>query len=226
MMPFEDGQSRARSRRPGRTPMEDMDKRRPDEGGTNWTEEIMDWLKCILTAIVLVFVLNTFIIINARIPSASMENTIMTHDRLIGLRFAYWYSVPRRGDIVLFRYPLDEKTIYIKRVIGESGDHVEIHEGRIYINGSEEPLEEPYLKEEWVSDNDGYVFDVPDRAILVLGDNRNISQDARFWADLAIEEGLADNAEEAERFTYVTDGEVLGRAVWKYWKGFDLLTDN
>lgn len=206
--------------------MEEKDNRNPQETGIDWRAEVLDWLRTLLTALVIVLVLNTFVIINARIPSASMENTIMTGDRLIGFRFSYWLHKPDRGDIILFRYPLDEKTIYIKRVIGLGGEHVEIRDGKIYIDFRDAPLEEPYLMEDWISDNDGYVFDVPEGAYLVLGDNRNISLDARFWADLAIREGLADGPEEASAYTYVTDRQVLGRAVFKYWKGFDLLTDD
>ena len=64
----------------------------------------------------------------------------MTHDRLIGFRFAYWFEEPQRGDIILFEYPVDETQIYIKRVIGLPGETVEIRDGHIYIDGSEKPL--------------------------------------------------------------------------------------
>ena len=131
------------------------------------------------TVIVVVFVLTHFIIINAKVPSGSMENTIMTHDRLIGFRFAYWFDEPQRGDIILFEYPVDEKQTYIKRVIGLPGETVEIRDGHIYIDGSEKPLEEDYLKETWIWENDGYTFEVPEGCYFVLGDNRNDSEDGR-----------------------------------------------
>ena len=66
----------------------------------------------------------------------------MTHDRLIGFRFAYWFDEPQRGDIILFEYPVDEKQTYIKRVLGLHGETVEISDGHIYKEGSEKPLQE------------------------------------------------------------------------------------
>ena len=59
----------------------------------------------------------------------------MTHDRLIGFRFAYWFDEPQRGDIILFEYPVDEKQTYIKRVIGLPGETVQIKKGKPLIPG-------------------------------------------------------------------------------------------
>ena len=92
-------------------------RRLEDEQKRNARKEVFSWVRMFATVIVVVFVLTHFIIINAKVPSGSMENTIMTHDRLIGFRFAYWFDEPQRGDIILFEYPVDEKQIYIKRVI-------------------------------------------------------------------------------------------------------------
>jgi signal peptidase I len=87
-----------------------------------------------------------------------MEDTIMTHDRLIGARFSYWFSEPERGDIVIFHYPVDEKKIYIKRIIGLPGETVRLDDGLIYIDDSEEPLKEGYLKEKWEVLNSDFEF--------------------------------------------------------------------
>ena len=125
-------------------------RRLEDEQKRNARKEVFSWVRMFVTVIVVVFVLTHFIIINAKVPSGSMENTIMTHDRLIGFRFAYWFDEPQRGDIILFEYPVDEKQTYIKRVIGLPGETVEIRDGHIYIDGSEKPLEEDYLKETWI----------------------------------------------------------------------------
>ena len=137
-------------------------RRLEDEQKRNARKEVFSWVRMFAIVIVVVFVLTQFIIINAKIPSGSMENTIMTHDRLIGFRFAYWFEEPQRGDIILFEYPVDETQIYIKRVIGLPGETVEIRDGHIYIDGSEKPLEEDYLKETWIWENDGYTFEVPE----------------------------------------------------------------
>ena len=74
---------------------------------------------------------NFFIIVNATVPSSSMEKTIMTNDRVIGLRLAYNNNDPERGDIVIFKFPDDEDILYIKRIIGMPGETVEIHDSTV-----------------------------------------------------------------------------------------------
>jgi len=162
--------------------------------------EVFSWIFTIALAIALALVIKNFIIINANVPSGSMETTIMTGDRLFGNRLAYKFSDPDRGDIVIFLYPDNEKEKYVKRVIGLPGETVRIKNAKIYINDNPEPLDEPYLHEEWVVDNDGYVFQVPEDAYLVLGDNRNNSWDARCWTN-----------------TYVYKDKLLGQAGLRYY---------
>lgn len=189
--------------------------------------EIFSWIKVIVFAAVIAFVINNYVIVNATVPTGSMENTIMPDNRIIGLRFSYWFSNPERGDIVIFKYPVNETENYIKRIIGLPGETIEIREGKIYIDGSDTPLDEPYLKEEWTTENDGYIFHVPEDCYLMLGDNRNGSSDARFWAEKAM---LAANAkhqsiteEEAEAYSYVKKSKILGKAVARYWPKASLL---
>jgi len=186
-------------------------------------KEVFSWIRMFAIVIIVVFVLTQFIIINAKVPSGSMENTIMTHDRLIGFRFAYWFDEPQRGDIILFDYPVDEKKIYIKRVIGLPGETVEIRDGHVYIDGSDEPLQEDYLKEEWTWENDGYTFTVPEGCYFVLGDNRNDSVDGRLWAGEALKAGVALTPEEAEKYSYVRKDEIKGKAIFKYYSKFAIL---
>ena len=188
-------------------------------------KEVVSWIRMFVIVIAVVFVLTQFVIINVRVPSGSMENTIMTKDRLIGFRFSYWFDEPQRGDIILFSYPVDEKQTYIKRVIGLPGETVEIRDGKIYIDGSSEPLEEDYLKETWTWENDGYTFNVPEGCYFVLGDNRNDSEDGRFWAQIALNEGKASTAEEAEQYSYVKKDEIKGKAIFKCYSKFAILTN-
>ena len=127
----------------------------------------------------------------------------MTGDRMIGLRMAYWFSEPKRGDIVIFKFPDDESQTFVKRVIGEPGDKVVIKDAKIYINDSEEPLDEPYLPEEWevgCGDDVEMEYNVPEDSYFVLGDNRNVSHDARFWTN-----------------TYVKEDKIIAKAIFKYW---------
>ena len=106
-----------------------------------WIREILPY--AVLLGAVLLF--RVFILINATIPTESMENTIMTGTRVMGLKCSYWFSEPERGDIIVFKAPDDPDTPYVKRIIGLPGDTVEIIDGQTYVNG--EALEEDYLAE-------------------------------------------------------------------------------
>ena len=111
--------------------------------------EVLSWVVTLLAAFALAMVLKNYVIINATVPTGSMEHTIEPGDDLFGLRLAYQFSEPKRGDIVIFRFPDDETQKYVKRVIGLPGEKVTIEDAKIYINDSETPLKEDYLKETW-----------------------------------------------------------------------------
>ena len=130
-----------------------MSKENADkEQKRSFKREVFSWIACIVVTILLTeFILN-FVIINANIPSGSMENTIMTNDKLIALRTSYWFNDPKRGDIIIFKYPDDETEWFIKRVIALPGETVLVKDGKVYINGSKKALSEPYIKEEPVED--------------------------------------------------------------------------
>ena len=207
---------------------------------TTLMQEFLSWVEVIVVAVVLALFIDGVIIINATVPSGSMETTIMTGDRVLGTRFSYWGSAaPKRGDIVVFHYPIDDAiysqkgffsrlidnitgkhTKYIKRVIGLPGETVEIREGQVVIDG--EPLEETYINGRWMIENDGYTFHVPEGEYLMLGDYRNDSSDSRYWAKIAILEGLAETKEEAEAFRYVPENKILGKAYICYWPFSDM----
>lgn len=162
--------------------------------------EILSWIVPFVVALLVALALKNYVIINADVPTGSMENTIMPGDRLIGNRLAYLKEGPERGDVVIFHYPDHEEDLYVKRVIGLPGETVDIVDGRIYIDGDTEPLEEPYLKETWTVAAGTYHFEVPEDSYLMLGDNRNDSWDARYWKN-----------------TYVHREKILGKAVVVYW---------
>ena len=124
--------------------IEEVEKSKVEE--FSLIKEIQNWVSIFLMALVIAFFLNTFIIANSRVPSGSMENTIMTGDRLIGSRLSYNFSDPKRGDVIIFRWPDNEKIFFVKRIIGMPGDTVKISDGKIYLNNSTEALEEPYIK--------------------------------------------------------------------------------
>lgn len=196
-----------------------------NEKPTTLTQEIIGWIEVIAAAVIIALFLNNFILVNATVPSGSMENTIQPGDRLFGLRLTYLFTEPKRGDIVVFRYPVDaslgKKTNYIKRIIGLPGETMEIRDAKIYIDGSEEPLDEPYLKEEWVEMNDGITFIIPEDSYVMLGDNRNNSSDSRYWAQRALydyeEAGKEITVEEALSLSFVKKKQILGKAYVRYW---------
>ena len=164
-------------------------------------DEIISWIITIVAAAVISCGVNLLLIVNAIIPSSSMEPTIMVGDRIFGNRLAYIKEEPARGDIVIFEFPDNEKELFIKRVIGLPGDTVEVIDGKVYINGSNEPLVEPYLKETPLGDFGPY--EVPEGCFFMMGDNRNNSADSRYWVN-----------------TYVTKDEIVGKAVFRYYKEF------
>lgn len=180
----------------------DQENHEPPESETTKSSlkaEIISWLQILVTAACIAFVLNTFIIANSRVPSGSMENTIMTNDRVIGSRLSYRFSSPERGDIAIFRFPDDESVYYVKRVIGLPGDTVDIIDGAVYLNGSDTPLEEPYLRQEMEPEEPMH-FEVPEDCYFMMGDNRNYSFDARYWNN-----------------TYVKKEKLVAKVLFRYW---------
>lgn len=142
-------------------------------------DEVISWAKAIVIAFIAALLLNRFVILNANIPSGSMEPTIMTGERVLGWRLSYLFSKPERGDVIIFRYPDDESKEFIKRVIGLPGETVTIQDGKVYINDSDTPLAEEYLQVVPVGSFGPYT--VPEDSYFVLGDNRNNSKDSRYW---------------------------------------------
>ena len=161
-------------------------------------KELFQWLIAILAAVAIALFVDNFLIVNAQIPSGSMENTIMTGDRVVGNRLSYLPKAPARYDIIIFKYPDDESQLFIKRIIGLPGETVEIRDGHIYIDGSSEPLEDVETKEYMVGNYGPYT--IPEGCYFVIGDNRNYSNDSRYWIH-----------------PYVSKDKILGKAVFRYW---------
>ena len=142
-------------------------------------KEIRDYVCLIILAFVLAFLMNKFVYANAQVPTGSMIPVVEPGDRLIVNRLAYLFEEPKRGDIVMFAFPDDEKDNYLKRIIGLPGEKVEIKDGLVYINDSKKPLDEPYIND---PPNGNYgPYNVPEGCYFMLGDNRDESKDARFW---------------------------------------------
>ncbi len=159
--------------------------------------------KDIILAFIFVYIITNFIIINARVPSGSMENTIMPKNRIFAFRLSYVFSQPQRGDIIIFKYPDNEKERFVKRIIGLPGEEVKIDDTNIYIDG--QLLEEDYLKEP-MNINNHSTFNVPQDSYFVMGDNRNSSWDSRNWDK-----------------PFVSEDKILGKLILKYYPEFEIM---
>ncbi len=140
-----------------------------------WRETI----ETVFWALVLALILRTFVIQAFWIPSGSMIPTLEVGDRVLVLKF--WYAMPKvepkRGQIAVFKYPVDPRRDFVKRIIGLPGDKVEIRNGTVYVNDKE--VFEPYVKNKDTFDM--LPETVPEKSYFCLGDNRPNSQDGRFW---------------------------------------------
>ena len=138
-------------------------------------KDLWDYAKIILVVFVIAFLLGHFVYINARV----------TGDRVFGNRLAYKTKDPERFDIVIFKYPDDPSQLFVKRVIGLPGETVNIVDGKVYINDSEEPLDDSFCPE--TPEGSFGPYTVPDGCYFMLGDNRNHSMDSRYWQNTFVE---------------------------------------
>ena len=151
-------------------------------------KEVKEYIHMIVFVVIVVFVVNNVVLINAKIPSESMEETIMTNDRIFGFRLAYKFDQPKRYDVIIFKYPDNPSELFIKRIIGLPGETVARREGKVYINDSEKPLDDSFCPEDPLGDFGPYT--VPEDSYFMLGDNRNYSKDSRFWNNKYVSEDL------------------------------------
>jgi signal peptidase I len=162
---------------------------------------VREYAEAIVVAILLALVIRTLVVQAFTIPSGSMMDTLLVGDYILVNKFLFGpeipftdlhlpgIRVPHRGDIIVFKYPQDEKRDFIKRVIGTPGDVVQVRGHSVLVNGK--ALGEPYVKFIDAAPRDdstycGYAFaceptKVPADSYFVMGDNRDNSQDSRYW---------------------------------------------
>lgn len=215
-------------------------------------KETIDFFIPIIAAVIVAMLLKTFVFANAVVPTGSMIATINEKDRLIASRLAYKNNGPARYDIILFYYPDNEEQIFVKRVIGLPGETVEVKDGVAYVtdkNGNTSETETDFInpaetptgnygpfyvpeKGETITVEDGFAYNSEGVAIgaqsfidkyceldgngnyviredcyFCMGDNRNHSHDSRSWQN-----------------HYVAKDKILGKAIFKYYNGFEMLT--
>ena len=156
-------------------------------------------IEAILVAIVIALFIRTFVVQAFKIPSGSMKQTLQIGDHILVNKFIYGVKVPylhetiiplkkpRRGDIIVFKYPVDPHKDFIKRVIGIPGDEIEIRDKKLYVNQKRVNHDYGVYTDSRIlsanvrpRDNFGPVT-VPKHSLFVMGDNRDESFDSRFW---------------------------------------------
>lgn len=174
---------------------------------------IKEFLETVVTAVILALLIRAFIIQPFKIPTGSMEPTLMPGDRILVLRYVYGLRIPftfkriakfrspKTGEIIVFNYPEEIKRDFIKRCIGTPGKTVEIQRGSVLLNGQPlklEPINKIYYYNRGTLGKEGESILVPPDAYFVLGDNSASSKDSRYWG-------------------FLDDKFLVGKAVMIYW---------
>lgn len=145
---------------------------------------ILQLLKFTILALLIITPFRFFIAQPFIVSGASMEPTIDPHEYLIIDQLTYRFEKPERGDVIIFRYPLDPALFFVKRVIGLPGERVDIENGSVTISSDTDGaniLTEPYAKEGQTIGKKGDSIVLDDDEYFVLGDNRKESSDSRTW---------------------------------------------
>jgi len=162
---------------------------RPEAVQVRRKSVVREYVEAILVAVLLALLIRTFVVQAFKIPSGSMIPTLLVGDHILVNKFIYRFRDPRRGDVVVFKYPVEEHRDFIKRVIAVGGEDVYIKDRQVYINcrppdAGCRPIEEPWAYYEERLGLGGETFGpvhVPPGSYFVMGDNRNNSQDSRYW---------------------------------------------
>ncbi len=149
-------------------------------------EKWKNWGEPFVVAAILAILIRTFLLGPYKIPTGSMRPTFLEGDRIFVDKISYRFHAPERGDIVVFKYPLDKKKDFVKRLVGLSGDEIEIRDGKLTINGKkmeESPFSEHYYynREDWDFGKKDMTIRVPQDSYFMLGDNSAQSSDSRNW---------------------------------------------
>lgn len=151
-----------------------------------WKSVIKEYIDSFIVAGILAILIITYVARSFYIPSESMLPTLKVNDYILVNRFVYKMAFPSRGEIIVFHPPHVKdpaNTDFIKRVVALENDVVEVADGVLYLNGI--PQDEPFIKEP--IDADFPAYRVPKGHVFVMGDNRNNSDDSRYWGPLPLE---------------------------------------
>ena len=199
-----------------------MDKKTKQENKTIRKKSLLrEYVEAALIAIFLALIIRTFVVQAFKIPSGSMEPTLLIGDHILVNKFIYGIKVPftdhyilqiskpKRGDVVVFKWPRNEEKDFIKRVVGIAGDKIEIKDDTLYLN--DEKIAPRYIgvyQDKYINslskylesfgESAHYIIDeyskhehfgpviVPENSIFVMGDNRDNSHDSRYWGFVSL----------------------------------------
>ncbi len=187
-----------------------------DQTAPREKSKIREYAESIIWALVLAFIIRSCVVQAFKIPSGSMEDTLVVGDHLLVNKFLYGIKLPftdtrlfklrdpARGDVLVFEYPEDRSKDFIKRVIGVPGDEISVRDKQVYVNGllyrnPHEVHKDAGLlpREQGPRDNFGPIR-VPAHSYFMMGDNRDRSYDSRFWG-------------------FIRESDIKGKALIKYW---------
>jgi signal peptidase I len=149
----------------------------------SFRKEIQEWSKAVIFAVAAVLLIKLLLFDIVAIDGISMEPMLYDKDRVFVNILEYKIGTPKRQDLIVFTPPVDKNSYFIKRVIGIPGDTVKISGGTVYVNNNK--LNEIYLAANINTAGD-ITVKVPDGMVFVLGDNRNHSEDSRFFGPISI----------------------------------------
>lgn len=172
--------------------------------------EVISWIRTILLAVLFALIIKIFVFKTTIVSGQSMYPTLAPNDRIVTEKISLYIKKPKRGDIIIFKSPLDEDQDYIKRIIGVEGDSIHLEDGKFYINGK--LLEENYLKINTrtpIGKNFQSSWNINNGKVFVVGDNRSNSIDSRDFGEISMD-------------------SIEGKALFRYWpiKEFGAINKN
>ena len=166
---------------------------------------LREYAEALFLALLLALFIRTFVVQAFRIPSGSMIPALLVGDQILVDKLVYKFRKPERGDVMVFKFPEDETRDFIKRLIGMPGDKLEVSNRTVYINDKrldesayayhESPVQDDFHA--GLRDNYGPTI-IPEKKYFMMGDNRENSQDSRFWG-------------------FLSEDKIVGRAFIIYW---------
>lgn len=218
-----------------------MDKEGSTRNKIRKKSTLREYIEAAVIAVLLALFIRTFIVQAFKIPSGSMKPTLLIGDHILVNKFIYGIKIPftdryliqinrpKRGDIVVFKWPTDENKDFIKRVVGIGGDKIAIIDDALHVNGEKIKIQyvenyrdrsliqakkyiefldgcEHYILDEYAGQENYGPVTVPDESLFVMGDNRDNSHDSRYWG-------------------FVSLNKLKGKAIiiywsWPHWKRF------